>query len=708
MRAPLISSFFFTFFLTLICYSSTAKHLNYHTANLSTTWTNNDFAPNSIYFNDGSTVVPILLINSTGPLKFSCGFICNGTCISYYFGIFIVEVSDDDNFVDVPPQVVWLANRDDPVGLGATLNLTPAGELVLKDIGGSTVWTTNTTGKSVAGMNLTDTGNLVLFDVHGLVVWQSFDHPTDCLLPGQKLLQGQKLIASVSSTDWTTQQSLYAFKLSRDGLYAYFKANPLPYSSLSIPVDDLSYAEFLNGSLLIFNSDSDYAYNPFSQYSYTLPLTSSKIQYMKLMSDGHLKVFEWQEGWTEVDDLLTSEFGECDTYPTACGRNSVCTGDGQCSCPGSSSYPVTGSFRAVNDREPYLGCYEVIPLICNATQDQDFVRLDNFKHFTSTADMEAVTLDLCRQECMNTCSCKAVIFRHGTYTDDNNGTCYLLSELFTLSKVNSNYNASAFIKVQNVRSASLSRSHKVATVIGSTVGSFVFLLVVSFACCMMLVIRKRRKHAEIEEEYLDKVPGMPTRFSDDELKIATDNFSKKLGQGGFGSVFEGTLGDGSKIAVKCLEGLGHINKSFLAEVESIGSIHHVNLVRLRGFCASKSQRHLVYEFMSNGSLDQWIYNGNMGHVLEWVCRKKIIFDIAKGLAYLHEDCRQKIIHLDIKPQNILLDSDFSAKVSDFGLSKLIDRNQTQVMTTIKGTPGGAQGSLKRWMYIALGSFSWRS
>ncbi|KAJ0669775.1 putative protein kinase RLK-Pelle-SD-2b family [Helianthus annuus] len=91
--------------------------------------------------------------------------------------------------------------------------------------------------------------------------------------------------------------------------------------------------------------------------------------------------------------------------------------------------------------------------------------------------------------------------------------------------------------------------------------------------------------------------------------------------------------------------------------------------------------------MSNGSLDKWIYLGVREHILEWECRKKIILDIAKGLAYLHEDCRQKIVHLDIKPQNILLDNDFNAKVSDFGLSKLIDKNQSEVMTTIKGTPG---------------------
>lgn len=198
----------------------------------------------------------------------------------------------------------------------------------------------------------------------------------------------------------------------------------------------------------------------------------------------------------------------------------------------------------------------------------------------------------------------------------------------------------------------------------------------------------RRKHDvdEAEEDYLDQVPGMPTRFAYEDLKTATQNFSKKLGAGGFGSVYEGTH-NGTQIAVKQLEGLGRIKDSFLAEVQSIGSIHHVNLVRLMGFCAEKAHRLLVYEYMANGSLDRWIYQKKNEGVLEWTRRRKIIIDIAKGLNYLHEDCRQKIIHLDIKPQNILLDENFNAKVSDFGLSKLIDRGQSQVVTTMRGTPG---------------------
>ncbi|XP_060190310.1 G-type lectin S-receptor-like serine/threonine-protein kinase SD2-5 [Lycium barbarum] len=180
---------------------------------------------------------------------------------------------------------------------------------------------------------------------------------------------------------------------------------------------------------------------------------------------------------------------------------------------------------------------------------------------------------------------------------------------------------------------------------------------------------------------------MPTRFSYEELTVMTENFRKKLGEGGFGSVFEGIMTDDTKIAVKLLQSFSNMKKSFLAEVATIGSIQHVNLVRLVGFCAEKSHRLLVYEYMANGSLDRWIFHGKQEQSLTWNVRKKIISDVAKGLAYLHEDCNNKIIHLDIKPQNILVDHNLNAKVSDFGLSKLVGKDESKIVTTMRGTPG---------------------
>ncbi|KAL9994443.1 putative protein kinase RLK-Pelle-SD-2b family [Helianthus debilis subsp. tardiflorus] len=691
MRIPCL---FFAFFLIFMISPTAHPFKSYPTANISTTWTTS-------YLLDHVMARPMLL-SETNVAQFACGFFCEENCTSYFFSIFIFGTYGSKF------QVVWSANRDHPVRQNAILNFTTAGDLVLYDGDRSIVWTTKTAGKSVAGMNLTDTGNLVLFNDQNSVVWQSFDHPSDCLLPGQKLFIGQKLKSSVSLTNSSGQDGMYSLQVTDKGLFAYVESNPPQayYGTLGYlygnpnTTKERSYIRFLDGSLSLFIHSSEPS-DPDGVID--IPQASS-AQYMKLMPDGHLQVFEWEsENWTVLTDLLTNSYdGECG-YPLTCGRNSICSTkqqqqQQQCSCP-TKEY-----FRAVNDGQPNLGCSEITPLTCNATQDQHFITLEHVGYFTYTASMEGVNMETCKQACLNNCSCKAAFFQYSSNV--SSGRCSLPSEIFTMKSENSGYFVClAFIKVQNITSPPLNvtppplphqvatavgptnrSSRKDATIVGSAIGSFVLLLVMAIGF-IMCIVHKRKREAKMEEECLNQVPGMPTRFSYEELKNATDNFSKKLGEGGYGSVFEGSLKDGSKIAVKCLEGLSHIKKSFLAEVQSIGSIHHVNLVRLRGFCTWKSQRFLVYDFMSNGSLDKWIYHGVREQILEWECRKKIILDIAKGLAYLHEDCRQKIVHLDIKPQNILLDNDFNARVSDFGLSKLIDKSQTEVMSTIKGTPG---------------------
>ncbi|KAL3701902.1 hypothetical protein R1sor_019924 [Riccia sorocarpa] len=205
---------------------------------------------------------------------------------------------------------------------------------------------------------------------------------------------------------------------------------------------------------------------------------------------------------------------------------------------------------------------------------------------------------------------------------------------------------------------------------------------------------KHSMRKSADEAFFKALPGLPTRFTMRELQTITSGFCHKLGSGGFGTVYGGVLPDGTKVAVKRLKNAAKQGrKEFRAEVELIGRVDHKNLVKLRGFCAEGSDNLLVYEFMPNGSLDSWLFNEGPGlqsqKLLPWSVRLKIALGTARGLAYLHEGLRDRIIHLDVKPQNILLNENFVPKLADFGLAKLLDRDQDASVVEIpmRGTPG---------------------
>ncbi|XP_040999745.1 proline-rich receptor-like protein kinase PERK4 [Juglans microcarpa x Juglans regia] len=178
-------------------------------------------------------------------------------------------------------------------------------------------------------------------------------------------------------------------------------------------------------------------------------------------------------------------------------------------------------------------------------------------------------------------------------------------------------------------------------------------------------------------------------FSYEELAAATGGFSQAnlLGQGGFGYVHKGVLPNGQEVAVKSLKsGSGQGEREFQAEVEIISRVHHRHLVSLVGYCIAGGQRMLVYEFVSNKTLEYHLY-GNGRPTMDWSTRLRIGIGSSKGLAYLHEDCHPRIIHRDIKAANILLDDNFEAMVADFGLAKLSSDNYTHVSTRVMGTFG---------------------
>ena len=188
----------------------------------------------------------------------------------------------------------------------------------------------------------------------------------------------------------------------------------------------------------------------------------------------------------------------------------------------------------------------------------------------------------------------------------------------------------------------------------------------------------------------------PTRFSPQQLARFTSDFSMLLGSGGFGVVYKGEFPNGLPVAVKVINSNSEkkVAEQFMAEVASIGRTYHINLVRLYGFCFDPTMRALVYEYVENGSLDRFLFGENKATNDQWGKLEEIAVGTAKGIAYLHEECRQRIIHYDIKPANVLLDAVLSPKLADFGLAKLCNRDSTQVpVTGFRGTPGYAAPEL---------------
>ncbi|XP_068503291.1 LEAF RUST 10 DISEASE-RESISTANCEUS RECEPTOR-LIKE PROTEIN KINASE-like 2.5 [Phaseolus vulgaris] len=170
----------------------------------------------------------------------------------------------------------------------------------------------------------------------------------------------------------------------------------------------------------------------------------------------------------------------------------------------------------------------------------------------------------------------------------------------------------------------------------------------------------------------------------------TNSFKVKLGQGGFGAVYEGKLPTGSPVAVKLLNESKGNGEDFINEVLSISRTFHVNIVTLLGFCLEGRKKALIYEFMANGSLDKFIYKKGLVSIvsLSWDNLYQISIGIARGLEYLHRGCNTKILHFDIKPHNILLDENFCPKISDFGLAKLCVMNESIIsMSDARGTMG---------------------
>ncbi|KAK6925980.1 Wall-associated receptor kinase, galacturonan-binding domain [Dillenia turbinata] len=235
-----------------------------------------------------------------------------------------------------------------------------------------------------------------------------------------------------------------------------------------------------------------------------------------------------------------------------------------------------------------------------------------------------------------------------------------------------------------------SGSSKKLVVAGASLGAFMFALATIQFWRIVRLDKVEREHQRKIEKFLDDYRAdKPSRYSYADVKRITCKFQDKLGQGAYGTVYKGKLSNEVSVAVKILDSSESDGDEFINEVATMGRIHHVNVVRLVGFCADGFRRALIYEFLPNGSLEKIIYSRNgLSLSLGWQKAHNIALGIARGIKYLHQGCDKPILHFDIKPHNVLLDQDFNPKISDFGQAKLCFRDKSHVsMTAARGTMG---------------------
>ncbi|KAH7404844.1 hypothetical protein KP509_15G046400 [Ceratopteris richardii] len=591
-------------------------------------------------------------------------------------------------------NIIWTANRLHAVSTSfISLRLRDDGNLVLLSEDMQTpIWSSDTAGKGVTTMTLfNDPISLVLRDLKGTIIWQSGDHPTDTLGNNNFLLPSQNLTSWASPID--PSPGRYTLVMEPCGLALYmmgarssqrywaldyngrlsWEGTCRTHSQLAACISDAGTIEF--NSNYANHMRCDYASGGlFPLYNVKLPDRSQNHFLLRLKYDGNLQVLS-----SISTDARQSTPQGC-LLPNFCGPYGICM-DGetvQCICPLNASF-----FSPVNSANSLEGCKPNHEVECNSSsrsQETMMLKVDGVEYVGNnyTEPLNLFSEEECKKHCENNCSCRLAFWRR----DIN--ACHHMDEVWSL---HGGLNQSVFVTYVKVR---VPKSSKKIIIMASVLSSLgvVVILVVSLLC-KRLFLDKTEEEDDDDDLLLDAAEGLPSRFSYRKVHDITRGFERQLGKGGYGVVYAGQLPDGTPVAVKKLDSFNQGNKEFKAEVSIMGGISHYNLLRLRGFCAQKGHRILVYDYLENGSLDQWLFSVDPHRraQLTWRVRCKIALGIAQGIAYLHNGTRERIIHLDIKPQNILLDQNFEPKVADFGLARLLKNSETHVMTAMRGTPG---------------------
>lgn len=592
---------------------------------------------------------------------------------------FIAAVSYSGN---VP---IWSASAT--VDSGGSLTFESSGNLVLLNGSGATVWESRTSGRGVSSLVVDDSGNLALRNGSS-TVWSSFDEPTDSLVPSQNFTVGKVLRSGLYSFRLLSNGNLSlkwndTIEYWNQGLNSSYNKN-LSSPSLSLqPIGILSISDINLPSSLIVAYSSDYAEG------------SDILRFLKLDSDGNLKIFSSARGSGTKTERWAAVSDQCQVFGY-CGNMGICSYNDSapvCGCPSQN-------FEPVDPKDSRKGCKRKVE-IADCPGSATMLDLDHTRFLTYHPEYEAqvffVGISACRLNCLVSGSCDA-----STSLSDGTGLCFYKTPAFLSAYQNPAMTSSSFIKVCGPVSPNPPPSEGVGKSKDWKVRPWLVAVVVLATLCGLVVVegglwwrfcRNRPNFGGLSAHYalLEYASGAPVQFSFKELQRATKGFKEKLGAGGFGAVYRGILTNKTVAAVKQLEGIEQGEKQFRMEVATISSTHHLNLVRLIGFCSEGRHRLLVYEFMKNGSLDSFLFQTeeNSGRLLNWEYRFNIALGTARGITYLHEECRDCIVHCDIKPENILLDENYSAKVSDFGLAKLINPKDHRYRTlkSVRGTRG---------------------
>ncbi|XAR53709.1 Non-specific serine/threonine protein kinase [Bertholletia excelsa] len=654
---------------------------------------------------------------------FELGFFSPGDLNNHwYLGIW---------YKDIPSTIVWVANRDRPLtSPSGELRIGDDGNLIVVDEARKSLWSSNRTTSGYTIAQILDSGNFVLCRERdcdpGNYIWQSFDYPTDTLLPGMKLGWDRKSGLNRAITSWKNSGNPssgdYSFKLDIDGFPEVFLWRKGVRTYRSGPWNGLRFSgvpEMKSGSGLEFYFVMDR-----DEVTYSFGVTSKSL-YSRLIvnSSGFLERYTWLEerSWNK---FWYAPKDQCDDYKE-CGPYGMCDANWSPLCKCLHGFdpknPSAWNFRDGSD-----GCVRKTELNC---KDDGFLPMKNVKlPETTTASVDAgMSLADCERACRKNCSCTAYASKNisGSGTGSGTGCVMWTSELLDIRQ----YEASEggqdlFVKLSasDLEAAGItgnqSPSNKSSqavkiVVIAASVG---ILLLALSTCFVWYSIRMQRlKKEKIDhrgsmersQDFLLK-EGIIVHKRDcsgestaDELELplfdfstiamATDNFCEenKLGQGGFGCVYKGLLVEGQEIAVKRLsKNSGQGTEEFKNEVRLIARLQHRNLVRLLGCCIEKEEKMLVYEYMEHKSLDTILFSKERCKLLDWQMRYNIICGIARGLLYLHQDSRFRIIHRDLKASNILLDKELNPKISDFGMARIFGRDQTEANTMrVVGTYG---------------------